>query len=155
MSQGSQQAITHVLQQDSKVLGTLLHKLGHLAKLNQILAENVDKKLAPYCQVANYANEVLTVITPNAIWATQIRFLLPILLTKLQQHPEFSQIKNIICKISPQNAPYLSPEPPVIRTMPKLSAATAKMVLDTASMIKHEKLQTILQRIATHHKEKT
>jgi len=148
MSQGSQQAITHVLQQDSKVLGTLLNKLNQLAQMNQLLAQNLEPKLVPHCQVANLENNCLTVITNNAIWATQFRFQIPSLLDKLRMAPELTQLKSIVCKITPVIGQREVPEPTEFRLMPKLSLQTAGIILATAKSIQNPKLQSIMQRIA-------
>jgi len=152
MSQDSQQAITHVLQQDSKILHDLLLKVKHLKQLSNILAEHLDAKLASHCQVVNLDNHCLIVITDNAIWATQFRFQIPNLLPKLRQHPLLYQLKTINCKIRPTTGQYQIPEahqPPV---MLRISPRTAEMILAAASTIKHDKLQAVMQKIAEHTK---
>lgn len=152
MTQDSQQAITHVLQQDSKVLSTLFDKLKQLKQLNQLLAEYLDAKLVTHCQVANLENGSLIVITDNAIWATQFRFQIPDLLPKLRQHPALYHLKNIACKIRPAQGKRQIPEAEQPRPMPRLSINTAEIILATASSIKHDKLQAVMRRIAEHIK---
>ena len=153
MSQSSQQAVTHVLQQDSKVLDSLLNKLNQLTRLNSILAASLEEKLIPHCQVANYANDSLTVIVYNAIWATQFRFLIPSLIPRLRNEPELAQLKNIVCKITPQIGLREAPSSQVIRLMPKLSFASAEIILHTAQSIKHEKLKSVMERLAKNTQE--
>ena len=147
MSHDSQQAITHVLQQDSKVLDALMLKLKQLKQLQQILSEYLDSKLINHCQVANLDNGCLIILTDSALWATQFRFQIPDLLAKLRQHPQLYHLKHIYCKIRPaQNVRRIpeASEPP----MSRLSLETSQMILDTASTIKHDKLKTIMQKIA-------
>jgi hypothetical protein len=147
MSQDSQQAIMHVLQQDSAILESLLSKLRHLKELQGILNQYLEPRLASRCLVANQENSSFTIITESALWATQFRFQIPALLTKLKEHPELAHITKIICKIRPApNKPAVDEKN--IKTMPKLSSETAEMILQAAKNIRHEKLQAIMQKIA-------
>jgi hypothetical protein len=148
MSNDLQQAITHVLQQDSKVFSALIGKLKQHKQLQQILIEYLEPKLATHCEIANHENNCLIVLTDSALWATQFRFQIPELLTKLKQHPKLYDLKHIYCKIRPTSATrptQKTPEPPAVQ---RLSSATAQMILDTASSIKHDKLKAIMQKIA-------
>jgi hypothetical protein len=147
MSLISQQAIPHVLQQDSQILQTLLEKLKQLQQLDALLAEHLDPRLASHCQVATLENNCLIVITDNAIWATQFRFQAPTLLPKLRQHPQLYALKNISCKIRPKhNVDLPKPERPVAR----LSLETAAIITETAQSIPHQGLQAIMLKIASH-----
>lgn len=148
MSQESQQAIMHVLQQDSAILESLLSKLKRLAELQTILTQYLEPKLASRCQVANLETNSLTVITDSALWATQFRFQIPTLLTKLHGHPELAHLTKIICKIRPAPNKQQPPESSEAPPMSRLSQQTADMILTAAKSIKHEKLQAIMKKIA-------
>lgn len=150
MSGDAQQALTHVLQQDSQVLGSLLDKLSHLKHLNKILSDQLDPKLVTHCQVANYENTLLVILTHNAIWATQFRFQIPQLVTKLRQYPEFKDLKNIQCKLIPTTYTRQIPEAHKTQAMPLLSLQTSQLILDLASNIKYDKLREVMKRIAMH-----
>ncbi len=147
MSQDSQQAITHVLQQDSAVLGSLLTKIRTLRHLNCLLSDCLGDPLAKHCQVANFDHQHLVVITNNAIWATQFRFQIASLLPKLRQYEEFKSLNTIQCKITPiigqRHTEELKP-----RTMQRISQPTSEIILAISSTIRHNKLQEILQKIA-------
>lgn len=148
MSHDLQQAITHVLQQDSKILDTLIVKLKQHKQLQQILAEHIEAKLASHCEVANYDNNCLTVLTDSALWATQFRFQIPELTKKLQQHPQLYHLKHVQCKIRPSKTAR-----PLIETKPtqpvqRLSSETADIILEAAKTIKHDKLKAVMQKIA-------
>jgi hypothetical protein len=142
MSQESQQAIMHVLQQDSPVLSSLLGHLKYLNELQAVLNQHLDAKLADRCLVANFENACLTVITNSALWATQFRFQKPTLIQKLNAHPEFSQLRDIICKIRP--APNKREVPAPVHAMLPLSPHSARLILLSAKTIKYEKLQAIM-----------
>ena len=148
MSEASQQAITHVLQRDSDILGPLFAKVNQLSQFNRIMALYLDTALAQHCQVASYELNHLLVITDLAIWATQFRFQTPDLLEKLRQHDEFRGLKNIQCKISPARHEPQIPEAYHGQAMPKLSLATASIVLDLAKTIPHKALSEVMKKIA-------
>jgi hypothetical protein len=152
MSQESQQAIMHVLQQDSPVLDVLMGRLKYLYELQIILTAYLDTKLANRCLVANFENGCLTVITESALWATQFRFQAPTLLEKLKLHPEFVILKKIICKIRPAPNKRALPVAPEVPPMPRLSQQTADRIILAAATIKDEKLQAIMQKIAQNIK---
>jgi hypothetical protein len=145
MSHESQQAISHVLQQDSKVLDFLLVKLKHLQELQNILAVFLDKKLAAHCQVANLENNCLTIVTDNALWATQFRFQIADLLGELRKNPELCALREIRCKVRPKNH---QSAPAKATTVQRLSKATSQNVLETAKHIKHGSLKVIMEKIA-------
>ncbi len=148
MSQESQQAIMHVLQQDSPVLSSLLARLKYLNGLQTVLNQHLDAKLANRCLVANFENACLTVITNSALWATQFRFQKPTLIQELNTHAEFSQLRDIVCKIRP--APNKREVAVADHSMPPLSPHSARLILLSAKTIKYEKLQTIMEKIAQH-----
>jgi hypothetical protein len=145
MSQDLQQAISHVLQQDSHVIDGILAKLKQLHQIQNILHCYLDKKLAPHCVVANFENHSLSIITDTALWATQLRFQIPNLLTQLRQHDELAKLQEIRCKIRPKQ-----PLPPEIEypQQERLSLETSKILLETAKSIKHSSLKEIMEKIA-------
>lgn len=150
MSSDLQQAITHVLQQDSYGLGAIFAKLAQLKELNKILSEHLDSKLVNHCQVVNLVDNQLIVITHNAIWATQFRFQIPQLLNQLQQRPELKGLKAIQCKISPTHHDPRFVEATIDQPMSRLSTETALRIQEMAKTISHEKLQQVMEKIAKH-----
>jgi len=149
MSHDLQQAITHVLQQDSKVLDKLFHKLKLLKQLSQILGNYLGEKLANHCTVASFEKGCMIVITDNAIWATQFRFQIPSLIPKLHLHEECQPLKNIVCKIRPKNMP---PQDKPAVVVSRLSLETAAMIKEAAKTITHDRLRKTMERIALNIK---
>lgn len=145
MSQDSQQAISHVLQQDSKVLDFLMVKLKRLQELQNILSGFLDKKLVQHCEVANLENNCLTIITDTALWATQLRFQIADLLGELRKNPELCALREIRCKVRPKKNQKPEPQHDPVQ---RLSQAAAKNVLETAKHIKHDSLKLIMEKIA-------
>ena len=149
MSQDPQQAISHVLQQDSPAIDSVLNKLKQLSDLQNILSKYLTEKLAEHCQVANYENNALCIITNSALWATQLRFQIPNLLTQLRQHDELRALREIRCKIHPQTR---APQPVATPPVERLTLATAQILLAVAKNIKHDPLKAIMEKIAENIK---
>jgi hypothetical protein len=149
MSHDLQQAISHVLQQDSPAIDSVLNKLKQLTELQNILHSYLAEKLAEHCQVANYENNSLCIITNTALWATQIRFQIPNLLTQLRQHDELRALREIRCKIRPKTR---APQPAAMPPVERLTLETAQIILAVAKNIKHDPLKAIMEKIAENIK---
>lgn len=150
MSHDSQQAITHVLQQDSKILDTLLCKLKQLKQLQAILTESLEAKLASHCLVANLENDCLIVITDSALWATQFRFQASQLLLKLRLHPQLFNLRNVECKIRPRNNQKSLDL--ALKPVQRISSATAQIILESCQNIAYAPLKNIMEKISRNIK---
>jgi hypothetical protein len=148
MSKDSQQAITHVLQQDSLEFNAFLNKIKQLNQLQLIFNKCINAKTAQFYQVASLEKGLLTILTESANWATQLRFQVGDLLGALRQHPELYHLKNISCIVRPSKRKQLN-EPP-LQAVSKLSSFSAEVILDAAKTIQHTKLKAILEKIAKH-----
>jgi hypothetical protein len=96
-----QKPIVKIFKESKNELATLVHKVQRLQQLNQYLANILDSQLSKHCQIANFENEVLTLVTDSADWATQIRYKIPDLIEQLKDTPAFQDLKTIRCIISP------------------------------------------------------
>ena len=149
MSLDPQQAISHVLQQDSPALGNVLHKINQLRDMQQILSTYLTDKLAPHCKIANFEQNCLVVITDTALWATQFRFQTPTLLTQLRQHEILASLQEIQCKIRPPLRPdKISETTQTPSLLTRLSKQTALALIATAQTIKYNSLKKIMEKIA-------
>lgn len=97
-----QKSIVNILQQSKNELADLIHKVNHLKELNQHLSHILDDKLAKHCQIANFDHDILVIAADDSNWATHIRYMTPDLLKQLKKIPDFRQIKNIRCIITPK-----------------------------------------------------
>jgi hypothetical protein len=93
-------AIKQVFQAEGSALQRIFAKVQQLKVLNDILMECLEPKLRRRCLVANIYIDKLVVLAENSSIATQFRFCIPDLLTKLQaKHPLMETIKTIECKV--------------------------------------------------------
>ncbi len=91
----------HILNNDGKVLQAILARVAELKQLNTLFAEHLEPVLAKHCQVVNIDQGCLIVIVDNGSWATQLRFQIPNVLSKLRNHAHLQNLKGIICKTRP------------------------------------------------------
>lgn len=124
-----------------------MSRVDDLKKLNQIFAENLESHIAKHCEVVKFEKNCLFVIVENGNWTTQLRFQIPDLIKKLQNHFELQNLNGIICKTRPHHTLTKVEKPPK-RTMSRLSKETAEQILETAKSIQDEKLKTVLEKIA-------
>ncbi len=142
-----QSNITTYLKQDNHTLGNLLFKLNQLKTWNSWLraALPADSLIMDHCQIVGLDRTSLIVIADNAHWVTRFRFLIPQLLTQLQQYPELKNIRSICCKVRPALHPTIKKTQ---RQPLQISATTAEILQETAQKISDQKLKKILQRMA-------
>jgi hypothetical protein len=142
--------IHHYLQRDSKTLGNLLNKLAQLKRWNEILRSCLgdEAHLMDHCQIVNLSNNSLIVIANSPNWLTRLRFHIPDLLPKLQQHKGLEHIKAICCKAQPiiQHGKLKK----VFRKRLKLKPETATAIIETAKKLKDTKIKAILEKIASY-----
>src|SRR5262249_17496114 len=94
--------INHVLKNENKTLQAILAQTNHLQALNSLFAKHLTPEFAKHCRVAKYERDCLIVIVENGNWATQLRFQIPDLLTRLRQYPLLQNLNGIVCKTIPQ-----------------------------------------------------
>ena len=75
----------HVLKQNSKVLQNIFGKVDELKYFNKLFAQHLDPDIAKHCQIAKFEKNCLFAIVDNGSWATQLRFHIPDLMTKLKR----------------------------------------------------------------------
>jgi hypothetical protein len=140
----------HILKNENKILQGLIGKLDELRRFNTLLTEHLnDTDIAKHCQVVKFdEKKCLIVIVDNGSWATQLRFHIPDLMTKLRKQQGLENLSGIICKTRPK-ASFNNPKSKN-RSMKKISLETARTILDSAKTIKDKKLREIIEKIAKH-----
>lgn len=98
---GCQKTIANIFKESKNELAMLVNKARELQQLNQHLSNILDTKLFSHCKVANFENNLLTLVTDNSNWATQIRYHIPDLIEQLKEVPAFRGLQTIRCIISP------------------------------------------------------
>jgi hypothetical protein len=128
----------------TNLLGRSSLRESWTAQLRALLPE----ELHDQCEVATVQGPVLTVLTPNAAWATRLRFMLPKLLPELNQLADFGGVSDIQIRI----APHLTA---ASRTMegydlPPPNPPNASVLEEFASDLEYGDLQRAILRLARH-----
>jgi hypothetical protein len=144
----------HILKNEGKTLSGLLKKVDQLREFNSIFAQYVEPHIATHCKIANLQNNCLIVIVDSGNWATQLRFHIPDILSKMRQHPSLQGVKAICCKTRPDPTKEKVKIKRVKREIKQISQKTAKHMMQSASSIQDDKVRESLERIAKRLEEK-
>ena len=141
--------LTTLLNSGRGTLSILHRKVAQLDKLTALLKNNLSEPLRHHCQVANFRDNCLVIMTDSAAWATQIRYLTPELLEQLQRYPELKYVRTLRCYIDPISMPSVSPQTTIQRD--PLSAENIQL-LDSMGNARdsNDKLGQALKRFAEH-----
>jgi hypothetical protein len=147
-----------------KIESLLVHRRGKRSDLSRLLDQSALRSalsaqlraLLPedardHCEVATVQGPLLTILVQNAAWATRLRFMLPELLSKLNQLADFGGVRDIRIRIAPHLTPVrqslegrTSPRPPDAPTLEQF-----------ASDIEYGELRDAILRLARHGKPST
>ena len=93
------QPVRHWLTGNSN-LAAIIHHAEILRRVNQLFLQSLnDVEFAKHCQVMNWQQGRLTIMTDSAAWATRLRFLTPRLMQTLQV--ELKELKEINYRVRP------------------------------------------------------
>jgi hypothetical protein len=128
----------------------LYTKSGKLERMNEIISKHLPQELAPYTQVSNFSQGVLTLEVSNTAWATQLRFLTPDLLAALRSKEKLFQIASIKVIIKQRS---LSKR---IKSEKSISATEKSYLLlnQEANQIENPKLKSAFNKLAKSIKER-
>lgn len=91
----------NIIQGGGSGLGLLLAKVKELAVYRDILTSLLDENLAAHCQVGNFKEGILVIISDSAAWASTLRYQTSQLLPALRKHNCFAGLKSIQIKVRP------------------------------------------------------
>jgi hypothetical protein len=118
---------------------------GLSAQLHALLPEDMRE----HCEVATVQGPLLTVLTPNAAWATRLRFMLPDLVPKLNQMADFGAVCDVQIRVAPHlNAVGQSMEAPMCTAAARPPDADALEQL--AADLEYDELRSAILRLARH-----
>ncbi len=122
----------------------ILKRGRELARLDHTVRRLLPNDLATHCQVVNFRDGTLVITTSSAARATQLRFTVPELQSRLQ-HQLPMKLETIKIRVRPENVQPAR----VTRPAQTLSATSANLLAQTAKTLDHPGLKEALYRIAT------
>lgn len=91
--------IQELLKKSDSRLSQLVSQAQAIEALQQLFTAILDTELIPYCRVGCYESGVLTLFTPNAAFATRLRFHIPTLMSQLRAIPTWAGLCSIQVKV--------------------------------------------------------
>lgn len=144
-------AVTELLiEQDSHPLAKAIHRGKKLQQLSRLIQTFLDPELAGHCHVLNLRGTSLLLATDATVWATRLRYQIPMLLQALQQHASLKELKDIQIRVIPSNRA----TPPKQTKRPlALSVDSAHCLQQCAETISDPALSQALQRLASRRRK--
>lgn len=141
------ESITTLLQESSSHNEQLLLRARYLQHADRLLHSLLNAEFKLHCRVANIRDGLLILDVDSVAWATRLRYQLPSLLEKLQQHEDLRVLSSIEIKIRPQQQTRQKSS-----QRPQLSPEAAHCIHSCAEGIDDPALGNALRRLASRKK---
>lgn len=146
------QLASNLLKKESKEdpLNNILAVAHNLRDLEQIVTKYLPDAFEHRFQVSSYKDHKLVILCSSASWSSKLRFHTKHLSSKLKNHHELSDLKEI-CILTNLRAVTLKKIPK--RRLPKAKMISAKnrdLLIETAEMESNRQLSDALRRLAKH-----
>lgn len=142
--------IGHYCENSTNTLREIAKKVRDLAQLNEKIISLLPASLRAHCHVVNFSEHHVLLATTNPSWATLLRFQIPSLVQQLSKGEGLDHITAISYKIIPtvetKKAPTL--------TQRRISADSARCLVETAAQISDNRISPILERLAKRASDK-
>lgn len=129
---------------DNATLRQLLKNANQQNHLDSTIRPLLPEAMLPHYLGNNYKNGELTLFVDNAVWASQLRFLIPALKKQLSQKNYVIHRINQKIMITSLSARKERKE------LPKISEENAQMLSDTADALDHQRLAAALRKLGKH-----
>lgn len=128
-------------------LGRLIQHGDRLRELESRLTAHLEPPLNQHCQIANYANNTLTLHTDSPTWAAKLRFITPDILNFMRNNCSLSEIKTVRIRI-------MIPDTKTANTAKHLtlSPSTADHIKEVALSVTDDGLRHSLLKLSKHRK---
>jgi hypothetical protein len=149
MTTKTKKTFEYLLVSEQNEYKTLLDKVNKLQELNVLVKQHLSAPLVDHCWVANLKQGRLVLAVDSPVWATNLRFHMPELLSTLRQQPRFAGLVRIDVSVAPTPLPTT---PPPIHTRParKMTDSNRKMLLAVAETIADPRLKAVITALATN-----
>ena len=91
-----------ILSEPTGQLGRVLQRAKEIATLDQLVKKYLNETLSIHCQVCNLKNGRLIILAHSGAYATQLKYEIPTLLSKLRKIEGFENLSGIDYKVSPK-----------------------------------------------------
>jgi len=139
----------------NRCLNTKLFELGkrsvQLEELNSKLQKILPLSLQTHCHVGSFTAGCLVIVVDNAVWASELRYILPELRDKLRSEAGIYQLSSIKSTVTTINVSTVSKPIP---SRPPLSEEACKTLIESGDQCSYDPLKRALHNLARHGKTK-
>ncbi|CAM3546431.1 Zn-ribbon-containing, possible RNA-binding protein-like protein [Legionella oakridgensis] len=147
ISKFKMRSISHCLNKQLAEICQRSFQLEELSrKVKQLLPENLVKE----CYVGSFNKGCLILTTTNAVWATQLRYILPELRDRLRKEAGLYQLSSIKVTV---NTPSFQQEEHIQLHKNALSERAKATIVHESQQCTYEPLQKALLRLADHEEK--
>jgi len=107
-----------------------------------------EKEIFNHCHVVHADQSSLMILAENPHWIGRLRFLIPQILSVLQQNPNYARLKNIYCKVRPPLYNNRLSQKRPSRQRLAISENSAKEISSAAERIRDPKVCRALKKLA-------
>lgn len=143
----TKQTLEYLLDGTKNELSILMKKITRLHALDLAVKQQLSIPLCDYCKVANLRQGKLIIQTDSSVWATKLRFEIPVLLARLRLQPEFAGLTGIDFFVQPLNTPSVTASELPNKTF-KISQQNKELLLNTAQNMNDERLKKVFEAFA-------
>ena len=129
----------------NKQLVDICQRSVQLEELSNKLIQYLPENLAKECQVGSFNKGCLLLITRNAAWASQLRYIIPELRDKLRKEAGLYQLSSIKIAVS---EPIIHYEKPIPQKKFQLSNEAKASIISESQSCSYEPLQKALLNLA-------
>ncbi|KTD05973.1 hypothetical protein Lgra_2750 [Legionella gratiana] len=137
-------SISHCL---NKQLVDICQRSFQLEELTHKVKQLLPETLAGECYVGSFNKGCLVLTTTNAVWATQLRYVIPELRDRLRKETGLYQLSSIKVTVS---TPAFKQEQPLQSQKNELSEKAKATIIHESQQCTYEPLQKALLRLADH-----
>ncbi|TPW16939.1 MAG: hypothetical protein FD130_852 [Halothiobacillaceae bacterium] len=144
--------LTSLLQRERQ-LDPLFNHLHHLKATAKLLQSLLPEPYKSHTRLANFQDNILTLHTSSAAWATKLRYQTPALITVLKQHPQLAQLAEIQIRTQHEHESAPARVTAAAQRRHGLDKNAAGLLIALAECVDDTNLANALQRLARHELE--
>ena len=148
MASVSPKSLANLLQQRSDHLSVLLSQVRLLRQITTVIRKVLPEPLSLHCHAANINGDTIIIGCDSSTWAAKLRYQIPQVLNRLNDHRELPILRQIRVRVQPLNndKPRISNRPLV------MSEHAATLIASVASTTDDPKLKAALLRLSQRAK---
>jgi len=139
------ESVSKLLKKTQTPLQRITQRCQVLKQIDTILHQTIPHPLSEHCHIANLRHTTLIMHADSALWASQLRYLLPNLMEQWRNERHLPEIQKVDIKVRFTHQPARH-----YTHHPSLSEKSESLLRDTAEQVTHPELKSALLKLAQH-----